>query len=151
TQPASTARRNRPAEGPVDRSLIERCITFGSPRLQAGYNSYFQIAQSPTTVVIFMETIHDALMLPLDGSPHLPSNVQTWLEDSRGRWEGDTLVVDTTNYKPGVFMNVSTEKLHVIEKFTRTSADVIRWEITVDDPGAWSKPWSAMIPLRHSN
>ncbi len=97
-----------------------------------------------------METIHDTRLIPLDGSPHLPSNVQTWLGDARGRWEGNTLVVDTTNYKPGVFMNVSTEKLHVVERFTRTGADSLKWEITVDDPGAWSKPWTAMIPLRHS-
>ena len=98
-----------------------------------------------------METIHDVRLIPLDGSPHLPSNIQTWLGDPRGHWEGDRLVVDTTNYKPGVFMNVSTEKLHVIERFTRTDADSIAWEITVDDPGAWSEPWTAMIRLRHSN
>jgi hypothetical protein len=97
-----------------------------------------------------METIHDARLVPLDGSPHLPSNMQTWLGDARGHWEGDTLVVDTTNYKPGVFMNVSTEKLHVVERFSRTGADSLKWEITVDDPGAWSKPWSAMVPLRQS-
>jgi hypothetical protein len=150
-QLAAAAARNRPAEGPEDRSLSERCITFGSPRLQAGYNSYFQIVQSAKTAVIVMETIHDARVIPLDGSPHLPTNVQTWLGDSRGHWEGDTLVVDTTNYKPGVFMNVSSDKLHVVERFTRTSPDVLKWEIAVDDPGAWSKPWTAMIPLRHSN
>jgi len=146
---AAAARSSRPA-GPEDRSLSERCITFGSPRLGAGYNSYFQIFQSAKQVAILMETIHDARLIPLDRSPHLPSNIQTWLGDARGRWEGDTLVVDTTNYKPGVLMNVSTEKLHVVERFTRTGADSLKWEITVDDPGAWSKPWTAMIPLRHS-
>src|SRR5262249_49134933 len=134
-----------------ERSLSERCITFGSPRLGAGYNSYFQIFQSARQVAILMETIHDARLIPLDGSPHLPSNIQTWLGDPRGHWEGDRLVVDTTNYKPGVFMNVSTEKLHVVERFTRTDADSIAWEITIDDPGAWSEPWTAMIRLRHSN
>ncbi|PWU12264.1 MAG: hypothetical protein C5B51_00825 [Terriglobia bacterium] len=149
-QRAAAAARNRPAAGPEDRSLSERCITFGSPRLAAGYNSYFQILQAPKQVVILMETIHDARVIPLDGNPHLPANVQTWLGDARGRWEGDTLVVDTTNYKPGVFLNVSTEKLHVIERFTRTGADTLKWEITVDDPGAWTKPWTAMIPLRPS-
>ena len=145
-----TAARNRPAAGPEDRSLSERCITFGSPRLGAGYNSYLQIVQSAKTVAIVTETIHDVRVIPLDSGPHVASNVQTWLGDSRGHWEGDTLVVDTTNYLPGVFMNVSTDKLHVIEKFTRTGADILRWEITIDDPGAWSKPWTAMIPLRHS-
>ena len=147
---AAAAARNRPAAGPEDRSLSERCITFGSPRLGAGYNSYFQIVQSAKQVAILMETIHDVRVIPLDGSTHLPSNVQTWLGDPRGRWEGDTLVVDTTNYLPGVFMNVSTEKLHVVEKFTRASPETLNWEITIDDPGAWSKPWIAMIPLRHS-
>ena len=91
------------------------------------------------------------VLIPLDGSPHLSSNIRTWLGDPRGHWEGDSLIVETTNYKPGVFMNVSTEKLHIIERFRRTSADSLIWEITVDDRGAWSKPWTAMIPLRHSN
>ncbi|HEV3329734.1 MAG TPA: hypothetical protein VG096_02060 [Bryobacteraceae bacterium] len=147
---AANAVRNRLPAGPEDRSLSERCITFGSPRLGAGYNSYFQILQSPKEVVILMETIHDARVIPLDGSPHLPTNIRTWLGDARGHWDGETLVVDTTNYKPGVFMNISTEKLHVVERFTRTGADTLKWEITVNDPGAWSKPWTAMIPLRHS-
>lgn len=147
---AATAARTGLPAGPEDRSLSERCITFGSPRLGAGYNSYFQILQSAKEVVILMETIHDARLIPLDGSPHLPSNIQTWLGDARGHWEGDTLVVDTTNYKPGVFLNISTGKLHVVERFTRTGPDNLKWEIRIDDPGAWSKPWTAMIPLRHS-
>jgi hypothetical protein len=146
---ASAARTGRPS-GPEDRSLSERCITFGSPRLGAGYNSYFQILQSAKQVAILMETIHDVRLVPLDGTPHLPSNMQTWLGDARGHWEGETLVVDTTNYKPGVFLNVSSDKLHVVERFTRTDADTLKWEITVDDPGAWAKPWTAMIPLKHS-
>jgi hypothetical protein len=148
-QASINANRNRNA-GPEDRSLSERCITFGSPRLSAGYNSYFQIVQSAHEVAIVMETIHDTRLIPLDGEPHLPPNVQTWLGDSRGHWEGDTLVIDTTNYKPGAFMNVSTDKLHVVEKFTRTGENNLKWEITIDDPGAWTKPWTAMIPLRHS-
>jgi hypothetical protein len=149
-QLAAAAKRDREPAGPEDRSLSERCITFGSPRLGAGYNSYFQIVQSAKQVAIVMETIHDARLIPLDGRPHLPAGIQTWLGDARGHWEGDTLVVDTTNYKPGVFMNVSTDKLHVIEKYTRTGPDTLKWEITIDDPGAWSKPWTAMIPLRYS-
>lgn len=147
---AAFAARNGLPAGPEDRSLSERCITFGSPRLGAGYNSYFQILQSPKQVAILMETIHDARIVPLDGTPHLPSNIHTWLGDARGHWEGETLVVDTTNYKPGVFMNISTDKLHVVERFTRTGAGDLKWEIKVDDPGAWSKPWTAMIPLKHS-
>ena len=149
-QRAAAAKRFGLPAGPEDRSLSERCISFGSPRLGAGYNSYFQILQSSKEVAILMETIHDVRLVPLDGRPHVQANVQTWLGDPRGRWEGNTLVVDTTNYKPGAFMNVSTEKLHVVEKYTRTGLDSLKWEITVDDPGAWTKPWSAMIPLAHS-
>ncbi|HEY7334187.1 MAG TPA: hypothetical protein VH639_04825 [Bryobacteraceae bacterium] len=149
-QAAAAANRSRLPAGPEDRSLSERCITFGAPRLGAAYQSYFQIVQSPKEAVILQETIHDARMVPLDGSPHLPQNIRLWLGDPRGHWEGDTLVVDTTNYKPGAFMNISTEKLHVVEKFTRASPDVLNWEITIDDPGAWSKPWTAMIPLHRS-
>ena len=148
-QAAIAAVRARRPEGPEDRSLSERCITFGAPRLGAGYNSYYQIVQSPDSVVIEMETIHDARIVPLDGRPHLPSSVRTWLGDSRGHWEGDTLVVDTTNYRAGVFMNAS-EKLHVVERFTRTGPDVLKYEVTIDDPDTWAKPWTAMIPLTHS-
>jgi hypothetical protein len=132
-----------------DISLGVRCITFGSPRLQAGYNSYYQIMQTPEGVFIQMEMAHDVRVIPLDGRPHLPSTIQTWLGDSRGRWEGDTLVVDTTNYRAGAFMNAS-EKLHVIERFTRTGPDVLQYQVTIDDPGTWTKPWTVMIPLRHS-
>ncbi|HYL35847.1 MAG TPA: hypothetical protein VEV17_08055 [Bryobacteraceae bacterium] len=136
--------------GPEDRGLSERCITFGSPRLGAGYNSYYQIVQSRDTVAIEMETIHDTRLIPLDGRPHLPSNIQTWLGDSRGHWEGDTLVVDTTNYLPNAFMPGSSDKLHIIERFTRTGPERIKYEVTVDDPATWTKPWTAMIPLSHS-
>ena len=149
-QAAAAGNRNRLAAGPEDRSLSERCITFGSPRLGAAYQSYFQIVQSAKQVVIEMETIHDARVVPLDGRPHLPASIRTWMGDARGHWEGNTLVVDTTNYKAGAFQNISTEKLHVVERFTRTSPDILQWQVTIDDPGAWSKPWTAMIPLRHT-
>ena len=148
-QADATAARNRLPAGPEDRSLSERCITFGSPRLGAGYNSYYQILQSPGSVAIVMETIHDARIIPLDGRPHPPSTIRTWHGDSRGRWEGDTLVVDTTNYRAGTFMNAS-EKLHVVERFTRTGPETIKYEVTIDDPATWTKPWTAMIPLSHS-
>jgi hypothetical protein len=148
-QASVTAIRGRRPEGPEDRSLSERCITFGAPRLAAGYNSYYQIVQSPDSVAIVMETIHDARIIRLDGSPHPPSAIQTWLGDSRGHWEGDTLVVDTANYKAGAFMNAS-EKLHVIERFTRTGPGTLKYEVTVEDPKTWTKPWSVRIPLSRS-
>ncbi len=142
--------RNRTPTGPEDRGLSERCISFGSPRLLAGYDSYYQIVQSRNTVAIALEQIHDVRIIPLDGNPHPPSTVQTWLGDSRGHWEGDTLVVDTTNYKPGAFMN-ATENLHTIERFTRTGPGILKYEIMVSDPATWTKPWSLMIPLRHTD
>ena len=141
--------RMRRPSGPEDLSLGVRCISFGSPRLGAGYNSYYQIVQSAKTVAIRMEMIHDVRVVPLDGRPHLPSSIKTWLGDSRGHWEGDTLVVDTTNYRAGAFMGAS-DKLHVIERFTRTGADVLQYTVTIDDPGTWTKPWTAMIPLHGS-
>jgi hypothetical protein len=147
---ATFAAMSRPAAGPQDRGLQERCITFGSPQLVAGYQSYTQILQTSNSVVILTEMIHDARIIPLDGRPHLPATFQQWTGDSRGHWEGDTLVVDTTNYKPKSFMSTSSEKLHVIERFTRTGAESLKYEITIDDPGTWTKPWSLMIPLKQS-
>jgi hypothetical protein len=140
----------RPAAGPEDRGLQERCITFGSPQLTTGYQSYTQIQQTADSVIILSEMIHDARVIPLDGRPHVPSNIQQWLGDSRGHWEGDTLVVDTTNYKPNSFMASSSEKLHVIERFTRTGPESLKYEITIDDPRTWTKPWSLMFPLKES-
>lgn len=144
------ATRGRPA-GPEDRSLSERCITYGSPQFVAGYQSYREIVQEPKSVAIMTEMIHDVRIIPLGGSPHLPANVESWLGDARGRWEGDTLVVDSTNFKPGAFRNISTEKLHLVERFRRTDAEKLQWEVTVDDPGAWTKPWTAMAILRRAN
>jgi hypothetical protein len=146
---AFAATKGRPA-GPEDRSLSERCITYGSPQLVAGYQSYREIVQSANSVAIMTEMIHDTRVIPLDGGPHLPASIQNYMGDARGHWEGDTLVVDSTNFKPGAFRNVSTEKLHVVERFTRTGPDTLQWQITIDDPGAWTKPWTAMIPLRPS-
>ena len=140
----------RRADRAQDRSLSERCITYGSPQLTAGYQSYYQIVQTPESVMIMTEMIHDARKIPLNGGAHVSPAIQQWFGDSRGHWEGDTLVVDTTNYKPRAFMSVSTDKLHVIERFSRSGPETVKYEITIDDPGTWTKPWSLMIPLRHS-
>lgn len=147
---AARAAMTRPATGPGDRSLAERCLTYGSPQLTAGYQSYYQIVQTPQWVMVMTEMIHDAREIPLDGGPHLSSTVQQWFGDSRGHWEGDTLVVDTTNYKPRAFMSVSSDKLHVTERFSRSGPETLKYEIRIDDPGTWTKPWSLMIQLRHS-
>ena len=139
------------ADEAQDRPLQERCITYGSPSLVAGYQSGYWITQTPTSVVVTTEMIHDARVIRLDGSPHLPSTVRQWLGDSRGHWEGDTLVVDTTNYKPRAFRSVSSENLHVIERFTRTGPETLKYEIIIEDPDTWTRPWSLMIPLRRSS
>ncbi len=142
--------RGRPA-GPEDRSLSERCITYGTPQLVAGYQSYREIVQSPAAVAIMTEMIHDTRVIPLNASPHVASEFQAWDGDPRGHWEGDTLVVDSTNFKPGAFRNVSTDKLHLVERFTRTGPETLQWEITIDDPGAWTKPWTVKVLLRRAD
>jgi hypothetical protein len=139
------------ADGPEDRGLSERCITFGAPRMGAAYNSYFQIVQSPEAVAILQETIHDARIVPTDGRPHLPPNVRQVLGDPRGHWEGDTLVVDTTNYLPISTFSGSTENVRVIERYTRVSPDYINWEVTAIDPATWTRPWTLMIRLKRVN
>jgi len=137
--------------GPEDRSLSERCITYGTPQFVAGYQSYRQIVQTSDTVAIETEMIHDTRVIPITTMPHLPAGVESWDGDPRGHWEGDTLVVDSTNFKPGAFRNVSTSKLHVVERFKRTSPSTLEWQVTIDDPGAWTKPWTAKLLLRRAD
>ena len=141
----------RPARGPEDRSFSERCLSYGSPQLTEGYQSYYQIVQSPSAVMIMTEMIHDARSIPIDGPAHLLPSVGEWMGDSRGHWDGETLVIDTTNYRPRAFMGVSSEKLHVTERITRADAETLKYEITISDPDAWTKPWSLMVPLRRSS
>jgi len=148
---AAAAARNVRPDGPEGRALQERCITYGSPQLTAGYQSYSRIVQSSSAVAFETEMIHDTRIIPLDGRPHLPSNVQSWQGDSRGHWEGDTLVVDTTNYKPLSFMSTSSDKLHVTERFTRTGPETLQYQVTINDPETWTKPWSLMIPLQRTS
>ncbi len=142
--------RQRHARGPEDRSLGERCITWGAPRLGAGYNSYLQVFQSASHVVLYQE-MGGSRIIPLDGGPHVDDNVRLWHGDSRGHWDGDALVVETRNYSPQASMlGAAGGSLHVLERFTRASDDVLQYEVTVTDPDTWAAPWTAMIPLRHS-
>jgi len=99
-------------------------------------------------VVVMTETIHSARIIPLDGRPHLGRNLRNWIGDSRGHWEGNTLVVDTTNYSDKIGFRGASENLHVTERFTRVDADTIRYEFTVDDPITWTRSWSAEIPMK---
>jgi len=137
-------------DGPESRGIQERCLVWGvegPPMLPPGYNSYLQIVQTPAYVAILQEMIHDVRIVPLDGRPHAPQSVRGWLGDSRGRWDGDTLVVDTTNFTDKTNFRGSRENLHVVERFTRVADDTIRYEFTVDDPATWTRPWSAELPL----
>lgn len=137
------------ADGPEDRPLSERCISYGAPRTQTGYNSYVQFVQSPESVVILQEMIHDARLVPLDGKPHLPTSVRQLHGDPRGRWDGDALVVETTNYSSG-FMG-STANVKITERYTRPSQDYINWEITVSDPDTWVQPWTFLVRLKRTD
>ena len=152
-QAAEAARQRLPA-GPEDLNNGNRCITYGVPRLGgnfgAGPYSYYQILQTREYVVLIMEVIHDARIIPLNGRPHLPQSIRQWNGDSRGRWEGKTLVVDTTNFSPKSNFMGSAENLHLVERFTRVAPDTIHYEITLSDPTTWTKPWTAAIPLKRT-
>jgi hypothetical protein len=142
--------RRHSADGPQNRSLQERCLlsnTTGPPMLPGPYNNDYQIVQTPGYVMIVIEMIHDARIIPLDGRPHLPQDVRLWLGDSRGHWEGNTLVVDTTNFTEKTHYRGSDENLHLVERFTRTGPGAILYQFTVDDPTAFSKSWTAEIPM----
>ena len=143
------ARRLHPADGPEDRSLGERCMLFnaGPPMLSGPYNNYVQILQTHDAVVIHNEMIHDARVVALDGRPHLPASIRLLLGDSRGRWEGDTLVVETTNFTNRTTVRGSGEGLRLVERFTRSGASTLLYEFTVDDPASFTKPWTAVLPM----
>lgn len=150
---AIAARLRGVSTGPEDRNLAERCITRGAPKLPGGYNNNVQIVQTPTHVAIMQEMIHEVRIIPLDGRPHLPSGVGQWLGDSRGRWEGDTLVVETTNYHPSSALNSyyccpgAAEHLRIVERFTRTSRDTIEHRFTVTDPTTFTRPFTVDVPM----
>ena len=152
---AAEARR-RPAEGPEDFTHVERCLTYGVPRLSgtntgAGPLGYYQVVQTATHLVLFLEAIHEARVVPLDGRQHLPPSVRLWAGDSRGRWDGETLVVDTTNFSPHSDFMGASDQLHLIERFTRVAADRIDYAITIDDPTIWTRSWTAVIRLKHTD
>jgi hypothetical protein len=142
------------ADRPEDRGPYERCITRGLPgaMMPGFYNHNYQIFQTPGYVVILVEMIHDARIIPMDGRPHVGAGIKQWLGDSRGRWEGNTLVVETTNFRDiGARRETTvfgtTEHGRVIERFTRLGPNVINYEVTVDDPAWYTQSWTASIPM----
>jgi hypothetical protein len=149
---ADIAAKNRGHEfdGPENRPLSARCIIMGYdavPMLPAGYNNNLQIIQGEGYVSILHEMNHSVRLIPTDGRPHMPPGVGQWRGDSRGHWEGDTLVVDVTNFNDHNPFHGSSDKLHVVERFTRVDANTILYRFTVEDPETWDKPWTAELVM----
>jgi hypothetical protein len=140
--------RERPAEGPEDRSTAERCLmgfNAGPPITPGGYNQNVQIVQHPDYVVLLTEMIHNARIIPLDGRPR--ANVQQWSGESVGRWDGDSLVIETTNFRQNTSLRGSSPNLHLVERIRRVDSDNLLYEFTVDDPTTWMRPWTAQVPM----
>jgi len=132
--------------GPEELSLYSRCVIRAPlPRVPSGYDNNYQIVQAPEYVAILQEQMHETRVIPLDRRPHLDSGVRQWLGDSRGHWEGNTLVVETTNFGDQTTFEGSSRNLHLVERWTRVAADRIDYRFTVEDPTTWTRPWSAAI------
>ena len=144
-------RRDRGADSWTDRNLWERCLTRDLPRLSGAYNNNLQIFQAADHVVILNEMVHEARIIPLDRPPHLESHIRQWQGDSRGHWEGETLVVDTTNFTGQTNFRGSREDLHLIERFTRADDDTLLYEFTVEDPSVWTQPWTGALDMAKMN
>ena len=139
-----------PADSWTDRSLYDRCITRGFPAsgMPTIYGNAYQIVQAPGYVAIVYEMIHETRVIPLDGRPHVSGGTQLDMGDARGRWEGDTLVVETTNFRErSVYQNATPDRLTITERFTRIGPKQVRWAVTIDDPTTWTKPWTFAMPL----
>ena len=132
----------------LDRSTFERCITRGMPGAMSptAYNNNYRFTQSPGFVAIQIEMLGGARVIPTDGRTHIRSNIRQWMGDSVGRWEGDTLVVDTTNFTDKVLYRGAAENLHLVERFTRVGPGEIDYRVTIEDPTTFSKPWTLAIP-----
>jgi hypothetical protein len=149
----ASAANGRPGafDGPELRPLAERCLlgfgsTSGPPTLpNYFYNNLKQIVQTPTTIMILVEMVHDVRIIRMNAE-HLPPTIRKWMGDSVGHWEGDTLVVDTTNFTNKTQFQGASEQLHVVERFTRVNANTLLYRFTVDDPQTWDKPWSGEYP-----
>ena len=142
-------REAHPADSYLDRSAFDRCIlgfNTGPPMTPGFYNQNMQLFQTPDHVVVLNEMVHDARIIPLDGRPR--PDVESWTGESRGRWEGDTLVVETTHFSDKHGYRGSTRDRHLVERFTRVDAETLLYEFTITDPATWTAPWTAQIPMR---
>jgi len=136
-------------DGPEDRPLMERCIHFGSagpPMMPSAYNNNYHLVQTKDYVLIVNEMIHEARIIPLYDKPQLPQHARQWLGSSRGHWEGDSLVIETTNFTDQISFRGSSENMHLTERFTRIADNILLYEFTVTDPDAFTRPWTAQIP-----
>jgi hypothetical protein len=146
-------RRLHPYDGPENRPLQERCLawtTAGPPILPSAYNNNIRIVQGAGYVTILNEMVHDIRIIPLDNRPHLPKEVRLWMGDSRGRWEGNTLVVDTTNFSDKTNFRGADENMHLVEKFTRTADNILMYSFSVDNETAFTRSWTAELPMTKS-
>jgi hypothetical protein len=140
-----------PTPGPENRGLWERCLTLGVPRLSGAYNNNFQLFQAEDHVVILNEMIHDARIISLDGRPSVDPKIRQWLGNSRGRWDGDTLVVETANFSDKTSFRGSRENLQLTERFTRVASDTLLYEVTVEDPTTFERPWTFALPMTQND
>ena len=147
THPTPGFRPPRTSDGPEDRNLWERCITRGVPRLGGAYNNNFRLIQAPGYVVILHEMVHESRIVPMDGRPHVNADIRQWNGDSRGRWEGETLVVETTNFSDKTSFRGSSSGLKVIERFRRADANTLQYQVTLEDSTTWTQPWTAALAM----
>ena len=143
-----------PADSYEDRSLYDRCITRGLPNsmMPAVYGNSYQIVQGPGYVAIRYEMVHETRVIPLDGRPHVGKDIRLDMGDARGHWEGDTLIVETTNFRDrSAYRGSNAATLKLIERFRRVAPDKVNWAVTVDDPTTWVRPWTFSMPLTINN
>lgn len=139
-----------PFDGPEDLNFLERCISRSVPgsMIPVMYSNTYQVLQTPDYVAIAYEIIHDTRIIPLDGRPHLGQSIRQHMGDARGHWEGTTLVVETTNFRPQTaYRGANAATLRVTERFTRVASDLMKWVVTIEDPMTWTRPWSFAMSL----
>ncbi len=138
-----------PADSAADRSLYDRCISRGLPgsMMPAIYGSSYEIVQGPNFVAIVYEMVHETRVIPLDGKAHVGKAIQSYMGDARGRWDGDTLVVETTNFKEQIAYRNASEGLRLVERFRLAGPESVEWSVTVDDPATWTRPWTFAMML----
>jgi hypothetical protein len=150
-QRAAMSKRDKP-DTYTDLNLYDRCITIGLPgsMMPMIYGNAYDITQAPGYVTIRYEMVHETRIIPLDGSPHVAPGIRSYMGDARGHWDGDTLVVETTNFRDGAAYRNASANLKITERFTPTDADMLTWEVRFEDPATWTEPWAFAMPLKRN-